>query len=115
MTKSELFKKAHAITKQIISEGFSYRATFGLVLKSIITESKETEETDIAAKIIAVGGKIWEAHGFKRIYMTVAQFNAVTGREHVLNDNNNKIFFDYAANAIMRSYKGKKPIVEVQF
>lgn len=110
MTKSELFKKAHALAKATIKAGDNYLATFSLCLKAIYAEA-----TDIAAKIIAAGGKAWEKHGFKRIYMTVAQFNEVTGRAYSLSDSNNKIFFDYAANAIMRSYKGKKPTVEVQF
>ena len=110
MTKSQLFKKAHALAKPTIKPGDNYLATFSLCLKAIYAEA-----TDIVAKIIAVGGKAWEKHGFKRIYMTVAQFNEVTGANFTLSDNNNKIFFDYAANAIMRSYKGKKPTVEAQF
>ena len=69
----------------------------------------------IAEKLLSMGCKTWEKGSIKRIYMTVAQFNEVTGRTYSLNDNNNKIFFDYATNAIMRSYKGKKPTVEVQF
>ena len=110
MTKSELFKKAHALTKATVKAGDNYLATFALCLKAIYAEA-----TDIAAKIIAAGGKAWEKHGLKRIYMTVAQFNAVTGANYTLSDSNNKIFFDCAANAIMRSYKGKRPTVEVQF
>ena len=112
MTKSELFKKAHALTKATIKAGDNYLATFALCLKAIYAESSES---NIFAKIIAVGGKTWEKHGFKRIYMTVAQFNEVTGANFTLSDSKNKIFFDYVANAIMRSYKGKRPTVEVQF
>lgn len=39
MTKSELFKKAHALTKQVIQAGDDYRITFGLALKTIIADS----------------------------------------------------------------------------
>lgn len=40
MTKSELFKKAHALTKSVIQAGDDYRITFGLALKTIIADSK---------------------------------------------------------------------------
>lgn len=68
-----------------------------------------------AEQILEVGGKLWEKGEMKRIYMTCAQFNQVTGRHYSLNDEKNKIFYDFATNAIMRSYKGKKPTLEVQF
>lgn len=70
---------------------------------------------NIAETIIANSGKIWEKADIKRIYMTCEVFNKVTGRDYNLNDNSNKIFYDYSTNAIMRSYKGKKATIEVQF
>lgn len=39
MNKSELFKKAHKLTKQVIQAGDDYRITFGLALKAIIADS----------------------------------------------------------------------------
>ncbi|MFB6347875.1 hypothetical protein ACFBZI_07720 [Moraxella sp. ZJ142] len=69
----------------------------------------------IANTLLEMGCKIWEKGDIKRIYMTVEQFNQVTDREYNLNANNNKIYYDFAKNAIMRSYKGKKPTVEVQY
>lgn len=111
MTKSELFKKAHQLTKSVIKAGDDYRITFGLAIKAILSETTKS----IPEQLIEMGCTIWEKHGKKRIYMSVAQFNAVTGYNYSLNDRNNKIFFDYAANAIMRSYKGKRPTIEIQF
>ncbi len=73
------------------------------------------DSQSIANQIIEAGGKVWEKGDIKRIYMTCAQFNLVTGRQYNLSDSNNKIFYDFAANAIMRSYKGKKPTVEIQY
>lgn len=67
----------------------------------------------IADKLLEMGCKVWEKGNYKRIYMTVAQFNEVTGRTYSLNEKNNKIFYDFATNTIMRSYKGKKAEVEV--
>lgn len=49
MNKSALFKKAHEITKSIIRAGFDYRATFGLVLKSIIAGDKKMAQFNIVA------------------------------------------------------------------
>lgn len=69
---------------------------------------------NITEKLLKIGCKIWEKNDIKRIYMTCEQFNEVTGREYSLNDKNNKIFYDFKANAIMRTYK-RKTKVEVQF
>ena len=38
MTNSQLFKLAHAMTKQVIQTGDNYRATFGMCLKAIKAE-----------------------------------------------------------------------------
>ena len=70
---------------------------------------------NITDKIIEAGGKLWEKGDMKRIYMTCEQFNVVTGCEYSLSNSNNKIFYDFSTNAIMRSYKGKKPQIEVQY
>lgn len=113
MNKSELFKSAHKLTKEVIQSGDNYRVTFGACLKVVIADAKAPKS--ISEQILEVGGKLWESHGFKRIYMTCDQFNQVTGRDYNLNANNNKIFYDFDKNAIMRSYKNKRPNVEVQY
>ena len=38
MTNSQLFKQAHAMTKQVIKTGDNYQVTFGLCLKAIKAE-----------------------------------------------------------------------------
>ena len=40
MTKSALFKQAHALAKATVKAGDDYRVTFGLCLKAIIADSK---------------------------------------------------------------------------
>lgn len=70
--------------------------------------------SSIVDDLLAMGLKTWGKDDKKRIYMSVAQFNKITGYDYKLSDSNNKIFYDYATNAIMRSYKGKKPTIEVQ-
>ncbi|WP_111861110.1 hypothetical protein [Acinetobacter sp. CFCC 10889] len=114
MNKSELFKAAHQLVKAVIKAGDNYRVTFGACIKAV-KEGFVKPVMSIADLVLSVGGKVWEQHGFKRIYMTVAQFNTVTGNQYTLNDAKNKIFYDFAANAILRSYNGKKPQVEVQY
>lgn len=70
-------------------------------------------------KIINLGGKEWTKHDMERVYITSDIFNLLlaekgrTGR--YLGTRNNKIFYDVKANAVMRSYKGKKPSVEIQY
>ena len=112
MNKSELFKAAHKLAKSVIKAGDNYRVTFGACIKAVLNGFTKKS---IADQLLEMGCKVWEKAGFKRIYMTCAQLNKATGRDYSLSDTNNKIFFDYAANAIMRSYKGKKPTIEVQF
>ena len=114
MNKSELFKAAHKLAKSVIKSGDNYRVTFGAAIKAILGGLVMTTKS-IADQLIEAGAKVWEKGNMKRIYMTCSQFNKVTGRDYNLNDNNNKIFYDFATNAIMRSYKGKKPTLEVQY
>lgn len=40
MTKSDIFKKAHALARATIKAGDNYQATFALCLKAIIADSK---------------------------------------------------------------------------
>lgn len=42
MTNSQLFKQAHAMTKQVIKTGDNYQVTFGLCLKVIKADAKQT-------------------------------------------------------------------------
>jgi len=62
---------------------------------------------------INMGGKVWEKHGKNRVYINAEQFNELRGT--AFGDNNNRFFFDCETNALMRSYKGKKPAVEIQY
>lgn len=45
MTNTQLFKQAHAMTKQVIKEGDCYRTTFGACLKAIKADAKKTSFT----------------------------------------------------------------------
>lgn len=60
-----------------------------------------------------LGGKLWEKAGMKRVYINAEIFNKLEGTS--LSDNTNKFFFDCNTNALMRSYKNKKPAVERQY
>ena len=41
MTNSQLFKQAHAMTKQVIQTGDNYQATFSLCLKAVKADIKQ--------------------------------------------------------------------------
>lgn len=62
---------------------------------------------------IELGGKEWAKGEMERVYINSEIFNELMGTR--LGDNNNKFFFDCKTNALMRSYKGKKPQVEAQY
>lgn len=55
MTSSQLFKQAHAMTKQVIQTGDNYAATFGLCLKAIKAEQalQAVKTVTIKAKTLA--------------------------------------------------------------
>ena len=63
MTKSELFKKAHAMTKAVIQLGDDYRATFGASVRCLLSKT-----VDVATALTKLGGKLWEKGGIRRIY-----------------------------------------------
>lgn len=62
---------------------------------------------------ISKGGKEWVKGDMERVYISADVFNEIKGTN--LSDKTNKFFFDCKASALMRSYKGKKPQVEVQY
>lgn len=70
-------------------------------------------------KIIEMGGKEWIKGDMHRVYFNCNLFNKIREENSMsevsLSDKNNKFFYDVSANAIMRSYKGKKPTLEIQF
>ena len=45
MTNSQLFKLAHAMTKQVIKTGDNYQVTFGLCLKAVKEDAKQVTFT----------------------------------------------------------------------
>ena len=70
-------------------------------------------------KIMKLGGKEWIKDDMERVYITNDIFNIL--REDLdlcaacFGERNNKIFFDVKKNAVLRSYKGKKPEIEIQY
>ena len=60
-----------------------------------------------------IGGKEWTKEGIERVYLSAEIFNILQGTS--LSDNTNKFFFDCKSNALMRSYKSKKPQVVAQY
>ena len=47
MNNSQLFKKAHQLTKQVIKKGDNYNVTFGLCLKEIKAKNKQVKKENI--------------------------------------------------------------------
>lgn len=79
MTKSELFKAAHALAKQAVQPGDHYGTTFGAALKSLVAKPLDMEEA-----LTKIGGRLWEKGGMRRIYfndleqwmgLTISRYN----------------------------------------
>ena len=68
--------------------------------------------------ILALGGKEWIKNDMERVYMSNEVLNKVLEEKGLdtvnYGERNNKIFFDCKTGNIMRSYKGKKPKIEVE-
>ena len=118
MTNSQIFKAAHKLAKSVHVTGDCYRVTFGAALKIIIAESKAPKNAkqfflDLGGK--PWGGKPWVKEGFERVYINAKTFNSVIGNGCNYSDSSNKFFFDCTTNCLMRSYKGKKPMIEKSY
>tara|TARA_R110000764_G_scaffold58610_1_gene127300 strand:- start:388 stop:642 length:255 start_codon:yes stop_codon:yes gene_type:complete len=80
----------------------------------------ELLNTDLSTSeyIVSIGGKEWEKNGMHRIYMSIDVFNILLERigrlQASLNGDKNKVFYDVSTGAVMRSYNGKKPKLEIQ-
>ena len=75
--------------------------------------------TNLKNKMIELGGNEWIKNDIERVYITCEILNKLKNEkgmnESYFGTYNNKIFFDVKLNAVMRSYKCKKPIVEIQY
>ena len=54
MTNSQLFKQAHAMTKQVIKAGDNYQVTFGACLKAIKAEANQAVVNNVNFLVVAV-------------------------------------------------------------
>lgn len=54
MNNSQLFKKAHQLTKQVIKKGDNYNVTFGLCLKEIKAKNKQVKKDNIVFTSISL-------------------------------------------------------------
>ncbi len=63
---------------------------------------------------VQLGGKEWSKGDMERVYINAETFNSLFETTN-FSDNTNKFFFDCKTNALMRSYKGKKPMIEKQY
>jgi hypothetical protein len=74
---------------------------------------------DLKSKIIELGGKEWIKNDMERVYISNEILNVLQEGRNLMKsnfgENNNKIFLDVKKNAVMRSYKNKKPAVEIQY
>ena len=60
-------------------------------------------------KLIELGGKEWVKGEMERVYVSAEIFNKLAGTN--FSDKSNKFFFDCKTKKMMRSYKGKRPVV----
>ena len=75
--------------------------------------------SSLKTKIVELGGKEWSKHGMDRVYIDTDILNILLEEQGMgsvtFGASNNQIFLDVSTSAIMRSYKGKKPSIEIQY
>jgi len=76
--------------------------------------------SDVKAKIISLGGKEWIKGDMHRVYIDNGIHNILRAEEGLnevsFGERNNKVWFDVAKNAVLRSYKqSKNPTIEIQY
>ena len=69
MSKSEMFKKAHKMTREVKAQfpQVNYRVQFGLSLAYLHQEGEK--EMGIEEKLVEAGCKVWEKGEMRRIYI----------------------------------------------
>ena len=89
-----------------------------LLFKHQQHKQRDSKMTDLKSEMIAMGGKEWNKNGMERVYINNDILNKIEDKMGMTNsrfgERNNKIFFDVKTSAIMRSYKGKKPEIQIQ-
>ena len=71
------------------------------------------KETMTKQDFIDLGGKEWMMRDMERVYISAEIFNRLYNTS--FGDNNNKFYFDCKTKAVMRCYKGKRPILEISY
>lgn len=54
MNNSQLFKQAHAMTRQVIKDGDDYKTTFGLCLKAVKAKNEQVKKDNVAFTSISL-------------------------------------------------------------
>ena len=107
MTKSEIFKSAHAAAKATLELVGDYKLAFQFALKEIYMSIKN-KAVSIKDKLIELGGKAYAEHGCDRVYISQSLFNELTGFGYRLNDSKNKFYYDNETGSLCRKTFGKK-------
>ncbi len=74
---------------------------------------------EIKKQVIEMGGNEWSKNNMERVYISCGVLNKLREEEGLrgdltLGERNNKIFLDVKTGNIMRSYKNKKPTLELE-
>ena len=107
MTKSEIFKAAHAAARKTLKLVGDYRIAFQFAIKEIYMNMK-TEVSSVKEKLVNMGGNIYIEHGCDRVYISQAIFNVITGFCYRLNDSKHKFYYDVETRNVCRKTFGKK-------
>ena len=84
MTRSELFIKAHALTKSVIQSGDSYQVTFGACLK-LISASSENKPAELRLQYQLSNGRWADCNERTEEFIeSCIKFGRIGGRDDVL-------------------------------
>ncbi|MBF0424840.1 MAG: hypothetical protein HQL66_03355 [Magnetococcales bacterium] len=78
MITRKIFRAAHQITRETVARfpGASYAVTFAAALRGVYSENRMPILVEKINRIHGVqSAKLWEKHGFSRIYVDLEKFN----------------------------------------
>ena len=78
MTKSELFKSAHAMARNTVKAVGNYMVAFKLALINLYQSLKAPVKT-VEQKLVELGASVWEGYGHRRIYINASLVESVFG------------------------------------
>lgn len=93
MDKSTLFNQAHQTARNTVAQVGNYMIAFSLALRELYSMTKNTAKS-AEQQLIALGGKLWEKAGMRRVYLSLSVLNKITDKCENMNPCKHKFYYE---------------------